>query len=94
MSFKKMFSVPRTPNTSFSPGQAFSLRVPRGMKAIITDIYIENLGGGLSVFQISEKTGTNTYEIRYSFRTPDNDRTVLNFTTGLRLKFNPKPKNN
>lgn len=40
-SFDTMFSIPREPNTAFSPGQGRDLAVSEGKKVIITDIYIE-----------------------------------------------------
>jgi hypothetical protein len=83
--FGEMFSIPVEPQTALAPGQSFSLTVPEGKNVIITDVYVENLGGGRSNFQILEQTGANSFEIRYTFRTEDGDRTVINFTTGLRL---------
>ena len=83
--FKDMFSIPREPQTSFAPGQHRSLAVPERRRVIVTDVYIENLGGGMSIFQILEQTGDNSYEMRYTFRTEAGGRTVINFTTGLRL---------
>jgi hypothetical protein len=80
-----MFSIPRTPHTSRSPGQFNSIIVPDGMKVIITDIYVENLGGGPSYLLIMEQRGENSFELRYVFRTPDNKTTALHFRTGLRL---------
>ena len=83
--FEDMFSIPVEPGTAFRPGQYRSLTVPEGKRVIITDVYIENLGGGRSNLWILEQAGENSFEIRYSFRTEDNARTVINFTTGLRL---------
>ncbi len=83
--FEEMFSIPVEPETAFGPGQHRSLTVLKGKRVIITDVYVENLGGGRSNFQILEQTGENSFEIRYTFRTEDNARTVINFTTGLRL---------
>ena len=83
--FKDMFSIPLEPETNFAPGQYRSLAVPERRRVIVTDVYIENLGGGRSNFQILEQTGENSFELRYTFRTEDNARTVINFATGLRL---------
>lgn len=84
-SFDLLFSLPREPNTALTPGQEFSLNVPEGKKVIVTDIYIENLGGGRSHLVISEQKGPNSFEVRYTFRTRSKRTTIINFTTGLRL---------
>ena len=83
--FKDMFSLPREPMTVLMPGQYHSLTVPERRRVIVTDVYIENLGSDRSIFQILEQTGENSFELRYTFRTEGNARTVINFTTGLRL---------
>jgi hypothetical protein len=83
--FNRMFSMPRVPGTALNPGQCFDLKVPPGKKILITDIYIENLGGGHSLFHIMEQTGPDTFEIRYTFRTAANKESIINFTTGLKL---------
>lgn len=82
---KKMFSIPREPATLLTPGQYFSLKVPKGKKVIITDVYIDNQGGGTSQFQILEQRLPNSFELRYQFRTPTNQVTVINFSTGVKL---------
>jgi hypothetical protein len=83
--FNSMFSIPRTPGTAYGAGQYFDLKVPKGKKVIITDIYAENLGGGLSELIIEEQRGPNNFEVRYAFRIGDLEKFILNFTTGLRL---------
>lgn len=83
--FNRSFSIPREPATSLSPGQYFELKVSKGKKVLVTDIYIENLGGGMSLFQVLEQTGPNTFEVRYTFRTAPNQVTIINLTTGLKL---------
>ncbi len=83
--FNKMFSIPREPRTMLTPGQYFELKVPKGKKILITDVYIENLGNGSSVFSIQEQTGPNSYEVRYTFGTEAHQMTIINFTTGLKL---------
>ncbi len=83
--FNKMFSFPREPETALSPGQHFDLRIPKNKKILITDVYIENLGGGLSILEILEQRSTNSFENRYTFRTAMQQVTVVDFTTGLKL---------
>lgn len=83
--FTEMFSIPREPATSLSPGQHFDMQLPEGNKIIITDIYIENLGGGRSLFRVLEQRGENSFEVRYTFRTDSNQVTNINFSNGLRL---------
>lgn len=80
-----IFTFPRTPRTSLSPGQHFSLEVPEGQKVLITDIYIENLGNGFSVLEILEQSSENSFEVRYTFRTDAGQATIINYTTGLML---------
>ena len=83
--FNRMFSIPREPQVSLSPGQFFEKEIPKGKKVTITDVYIENLGPGTSTIQILEQTDTNSFEIRYAFHTAPNQVTIINFTTGLKL---------
>lgn len=83
--FTQIFSIPREPQTSFSPGQGRGLEVPPGRKVVITDIYIRNLGGGLSSLLILEQRSPTIAEVRYSFLTDDGEVTIINFTTGLKL---------
>jgi hypothetical protein len=83
--FEKMFSLPREPETLLIPGQHFSMTISKNNKVVITDIYIENLGGGTSWLYIQQQTGPNNFEIRYRFRTTEDQATIINFTTGLRL---------
>lgn len=83
--FDEMFSIPVEPRTALGPGQWNSLAVPQGKRVIITDVYIENLGLGGSQLEILEQAGENSFEVRYTFQTAENGRTVINFTTGLRL---------
>ena len=54
-SFDVLFALPREPRTAIGPGQWRDLNVLDGKKVIVTDIYIENLGGGTSYLQILEK---------------------------------------
>jgi hypothetical protein len=83
--FKNIFSIPREPNTMLSPGNNFELKVPKGKKVLITDIYVENLGPGTSIFSILEQRQPNSFEVRYTFRTEAKQTLVINFTTGLKL---------
>ena len=83
--FDQMFSIPREPNTLLTPGQYFELSVPPGKKALITDVYIENKGGGHSILYILEQRLPNSFEHRYTFFTASGQVTVVNFTTGLKL---------
>src|SRR5262245_16516167 len=83
--FKNIFSIPREPNTVLGPGNNFELKVPKGKKVLITDIYVENLGPGTSTFSIREQRSPNSVEIRYTFRTEAKQTLVINFTTGLKL---------
>ena len=83
--FDKMFSIPTEPMTALAPGHSRDLGIKHGMKAVITDIYLENNGGGVSYFEILEKTGQDTFELRYRFRTQSDQVTIINFNTGLRL---------
>lgn len=82
---ENIFTFPRTPSTSLSPGQQFTMEVPEGKKVLITDIYIENLGNGLSRMEIMEQTGDNSFEVRYSFKTEESQTIVINYTTGIML---------
>jgi hypothetical protein len=83
--FNKMFSIPQEPESALGPGQYFSFEVAKGKKVLITDVYIENLGGGRSTFRIMEQRGPNSFEVRYTFRTAANQVTIINLTTGLKL---------
>ena len=83
--FDNMFSIPVEPMPALAPGQSRDLGVKEGMKVIVTDIYIENYGEGLSYLEILEKTGENGFETRYRFRPQSDQPTTINFNTGLRL---------
>jgi hypothetical protein len=83
--FDGMFSIPREPMTALGPGQYYELPVPTGKKAVITDVYIENLGGGRSLIKIEEQRLPTSFEVRYTFGTDAGDVTIVNYTTGLRL---------
>lgn len=83
--FDASFSIPIEPNTALSPGQEFSMAIPTGKKVILTDIYIENLGGGSSQCLILEQRLSNSYEVKYVFNTLSTQITSLNYTIGLRL---------
>ena len=82
---ENVFSIPRTPRTSLSPGQYDILNVPEGRKVVITDIYIENLGGGISILEILEQRSPNSFELRYTFKTDSEKTTIINFTTRIML---------
>jgi len=81
---ENQFTMP-SGSVGLNPGQSLSMPVPDGKLVLITDIYIENLGGGRSVMQISEQVGENLFRIRYTFGTPSEETTALSFTTGLKL---------
>ncbi len=83
--YDRMFSMPVTPRTILSPGQQFTMDVPEGKKVVITDVYIENRGGGSSTVLILERSLPNALTIRYAFTTESNKVTNVSFTTGLRL---------
>lgn len=83
-SFDNIFSVPREPRTALNPGQHINLTVPDGKKVIVTDIYIENLGGGPTHLEILEQSGPKSFEVRYQFKADSEQTTVINFVTGLR----------
>lgn len=83
--FEHLFTMPRTPHTALGPGQHFDMEVVPGDRILITDVYIENLGGGESHLLILEQTGENSFEIRYSFRTKDRETALLEFKSGLKL---------
>jgi hypothetical protein len=83
--FRRMFSIPREPATQVGPGQHFELEVPEGRSVLVTDVYIENMGGGTSALYILEQKGPQTFELRYTFRTAADQVTIINFTTGLKL---------
>ncbi len=83
--FKKYFSIPREPNTALSPNQFFDYKVLKGKKVVITDIYIENLGGGDACLEILEQKLQTTFEFRYAYKTTPNQVLNINFSTGLRL---------
>ena len=83
--FERYFSIPREPNTLRTPGQYADYEVSERTKAVITDIYIENLGGGDATLEILEQRLPNSYEIRYVYRTKPNQVLNINLTTGLRL---------
>jgi hypothetical protein len=83
--FNGMFSFPRTPETQIAPGQYYELEVPPGKRVVITDVYIENLGGGTSTARILEQRLPASFEVRYTFRTHSDQTTIQDFTTGLKL---------
>ena len=83
--FNQIFSMPREPETALGPGQNFELKIPKGKKVLVTDVYIENLGGGRSTFRILEQRLPNSFEVRYTFRTASGQTTIVNFTSGLKL---------
>jgi hypothetical protein len=68
------------------PNQYGDQEIPPGKVALITDIYIDNLGGGVSFVEILEQRSTlPVFEVRYCFRTQPNEKLVINLTTGLPL---------
>jgi hypothetical protein len=83
--FNGMFSFPREPETQIAPGQYYELEVPPGKRVVITDVYIENLGGGTSTARILEQRLPASFEVRYTFRTHSDQTTIVDFTTGLKL---------
>lgn len=83
--FADMFTIPREPQTIIAPGQRRTLEVAPGRKAVITDVYIENMGGGTSSLLILEQRLPASFESRYVFRTNSGETTIVNFTTGLKL---------
>ena len=83
--FEDMFTIPREPHTIISPGQRRTFEVPPGRKAVITDVYIENHGTGMSSLLILEQRLPGSFEVRYDFRTQSGGTTIINFTTGLKL---------
>jgi hypothetical protein len=83
--FRRFFSIPREPHTARAPGQYFELTVARGKRVIITDIYVENLGGGNAALEILEQRLPTSFELRYVFNTKANQVLSINLATGLRL---------
>jgi len=83
--FRRSFSIPREPNTSRTPGQFFEFEVPRGRKVALTDIYVENLGGGNAALQILEQRSASSFELRYVYNTKPEQVLSINLSTGLRL---------
>jgi hypothetical protein len=83
--FNGMFSFPREPETLITPGQFYELAVPEGKRVVITDIYIENLGGGTSTARILEQRSKSSFEVRYTYRTHSGETTIVDYTTGLKL---------
>jgi len=89
--FENMFTFPKDPGKHLAPGESLDLNIhggfggPLAKKAVITDIYIENLGGGDSLLNILEKHDPSGFKVRYTFHTVSNQVLIINFTTGLRL---------
>ena len=84
--FENQFTMPREPRTLLTPGQFFTMEVPEGKEVLITDIYVENLGGGDAVFEIQEqRLPTPSFEVRYVFNTGPDETLIINYTTGLKL---------
>ena len=93
--FNKMFSFPNDPGKHLAPGEHLDMlhigTAPSShIRALITDIYIENLGSGESIFSISESSFDSglSYQVRYKFHTVSNQVLSINFTTGLKLGDN------
>jgi hypothetical protein len=83
--FDKMFSIPTLSDSIFAPGDYFDLEVPEANRVLITDIYIDNIGKGISTFLIMEQVTPSSFLIRYTFHTAPKQVTIINFTTGLKL---------
>lgn len=83
--FENQFTLPREPRTLRTPGQFFELPVPEGKVVLITDIYVENLGGGDAALEILEQRLPSSFEVRYVFNTGPDETLILNYTTGLKL---------
>jgi hypothetical protein len=83
--FNRYLSIPREPRTSIMPGQFFDYTVARGKKVVITDIYVENLGGGDAALEILEQRLPTSFEVRYVYNTKSNQVLSINLSTGLRL---------
>lgn len=69
--FENMFTFPEDPRKHLAPGESLDLNIHGGFggalakKAVITDIYIENLGGGDSLLNILEKHDPSGFKVRY-----------------------------
>ena len=83
--FNRYLSIPREPNTSRTPGQFFEYAVPKGKRIVLTDIYVENLGGGNAAVEILEQRLPASFELRYVYNTKPNQVLSINLSTGLRL---------
>jgi hypothetical protein len=83
--FNCYFSIPREPRTALSPGQFFDHNVPKDTRVVLTDIYIENLGGGNAQVEILEQQLPATFELRYVYNTKPEQVVSINLSTGLRL---------
>jgi hypothetical protein len=83
--FKRYFSIPREPFTSISPGQYFDYEVPKGKRVVLTDIYVQNLGGGIANLEILEQRLPTSFELRYVYSTKADQVLSVNLSTGLRL---------
>ena len=59
------------------------MSVPHGKKGLVTDLYIENQGGGIG--RTLKAIDPNSFEVRYAVRTESNSATIINFTTGLKF---------
>ena len=83
--FNCYFSIPREPNTALTPGHHFDYDVPIGNRVILTDIYVENLGGGNAKVEILEQRLPESFEVRYVYNTKSDQVLSINLSTGLRL---------
>lgn len=52
---------------------------------MLTDIYVENLGGGKATIEILEQRLPQSFEVRYVNTTMADQTLSINFSTGLRL---------
>lgn len=83
--FNKTFSQQ---SVALAPGERLEFGVPATAKGIVvTDLYIENLGGGVAELLVQESPTPGTYFNRYTFKTNANEKVFFSFTTGLRLPF-------
>jgi len=83
--FNKIFSAQ---SIALVPGGRLEFGVPATAKGIVvTDLYIENLGGGVAELLVQESPAPGTYFNRYTFKTNANEKVFYSFTTGLRLPY-------
>jgi hypothetical protein len=81
--FKKFFAI-GDGSTALLPGQSAYYHVPKNKKVVITDIYLQAVGGDVS-FLMLEQTGANVYAVRYRYFVRANQTLSVNLSTGLRF---------